>query len=391
MSEIFQIVSLDPGGRPRLRFDLETHGSPAFKLRDSLRFTPGAPVLRYGRSDAQYGGGRAHGGGHENGAITVTVVVTGSTHEEAAANVELLLAAVAETRERLYVRWQPDGLARSVLHEIRGPGSWQPNYAWAPWFQNRALPVEITFPVEPIPRGLCLDVYDDFRAPADALRPDVNLLPNPSFEVDLYDWVAGGTVAPFATRVQTWAHAGRWALNLSHGAVPSLGSVFIQNDTIAVGAGETLTFLYTARMNAAHAVGVRLFARTHYYNTSGGLIGASNNEEIVDLGAATPGQVIPMVNTEVVPMGTTHVNVAAVVENGTGSAKAVNVSLDAFMLAPGVPGEYGDGDQPLFRWESVPHRSRSVQLAEPKLAEYGIGAGQVDVVSVGSLVHTVPA
>jgi hypothetical protein len=132
--------------------DLET-GVTYQSVRDTFTVTPGQRKPTMAQSQRRYGGSRQTGESHENGAISWTILVDGTTADICTAAVEALIGQVeilAVGRSDTHVEWRPDGSTASTYYEVRGPATWQPRYSWAQFAGVQSMMVDIKIPVAPL-------------------------------------------------------------------------------------------------------------------------------------------------------------------------------------------------------------------------------------------------
>lgn len=199
---------------------IDLEAAPAYQtVRDSWVVTPPQRKPQIAAQERRYGGARTVGETHDNGTVAWTTLVSGTDSDDAVANLDALIGQLEQTVPGLFVEWRPDGTTVSGYFEIRGPGTWKPNYTWAQFAGARSLTCEIQFPVAPLVRGaptvqgpFTLDLpgvieLDPVPGSASALL-DVKITPPESLDStpDEPAWVllgwsqrptASGTQAPF--------------------------------------------------------------------------------------------------------------------------------------------------------------------------------------------------
>lgn len=162
MSDLLRAVTFDVGGRPQAVADL--HDMIDYCLvagSFALQAPPKQQVMS--SAERRHGGSRQTGETHDNAAYTWQHLVRGSTADEALANVTALVALLERVPAGdLFIEWRPDGASFATYREVRATGTWQLTYEWAQFFGARSMLVNVQIPVEPLARGLRMDVYDDF-------------------------------------------------------------------------------------------------------------------------------------------------------------------------------------------------------------------------------------
>lgn len=161
MADLTRIVTLSAGGRPVVALDIE-NGSTYQKVRDSFKITPGTKKPLMASLGRRYAGSKPVGETHDNGAVSASWLISGSTADIAMQNAEAFLAQLDNIDAGRYLEWRPDGATYSVLFELRGSATWQPNYSWVQFAGTQSLIVEVTFPVAPVARLLDMEIGDDF-------------------------------------------------------------------------------------------------------------------------------------------------------------------------------------------------------------------------------------
>lgn len=163
MPDTLRVVNFDRSGRPHEVLDLNSSPGATtayFRDRDAgFSFVPGAGTVQYSTQTRRYAGGLPVSQSHENGTIGWTAYVRGATLEAAVMNVEALLVEINSAAYRRYVEWAPEG-GESSFFEIRGPGSWAPNYNPVEFVQTNAMRVALTFPSAPLAEWIPCSIND---------------------------------------------------------------------------------------------------------------------------------------------------------------------------------------------------------------------------------------
>lgn len=165
MPDVTRLVRFKRGGRREVVLDLEQGASPApyWKVRDSFTPTPPARTAIAVASEERYGGSRAVGETHANGAVSARFSVGGTTTDAALANLGALLRAVDDPGPDVLFEWRLENATRSTFYERRGPGTWAPvDYSANQVRQTSRMVFECSWPVAPLALGPPMDIFDDF-------------------------------------------------------------------------------------------------------------------------------------------------------------------------------------------------------------------------------------
>src|SRR5437868_15358299 len=108
--DTLRIVTLSAGGRPIQVLDLND-ATGYWRDRDAgLTYTPPAATSQVSRTGLRFGGAQVVGETHDNGLISWTAYVRGSTVTQATQRVETLLKEINESARGRRVEWAPDGI-----------------------------------------------------------------------------------------------------------------------------------------------------------------------------------------------------------------------------------------------------------------------------------------
>lgn len=161
MADRTRLVTIGVGGQVTTVRDYELAGTYE-KVRGSFKWT--APPARATEStqDRRFSGSRTVAENHDNGQISWTAMVSGGA-DTCLANAGQIMADLryAGSIPR-FVEFRAEGSTYSTLFEVRGSATVQLNYGWAQFVGAGSMPVDVSIPVGPLPRGLPMDVYDDF-------------------------------------------------------------------------------------------------------------------------------------------------------------------------------------------------------------------------------------
>jgi hypothetical protein len=148
-----RIVTISDTGTVTTVLDVEDLTN-YFSERDSFNVVPGAPKPIQAERARRFGGWRKVGETHDNGAITWTSFVKGTTADLAIVNAEALFALLRDPRSDLYFEWRPEAASASTFYEIRGPATMTPAYRWVTFQSNKFWKMTVEIPVAPLARGL---------------------------------------------------------------------------------------------------------------------------------------------------------------------------------------------------------------------------------------------
>lgn len=161
MADILKAVTLDIGGRPVVSATFDDQLS-IFVTRSTFKITGPAKTPIQSTPDRRNAGSRQVGETTDNGSISWTNMIVGSSQDDCIERVEALIAQAEETQGKRLIEWRPDGSSRTSYYEIRGTYGWMPLYDWAPFAGSGVMSVELTVPIAPLARGLPLDILDIF-------------------------------------------------------------------------------------------------------------------------------------------------------------------------------------------------------------------------------------
>jgi hypothetical protein len=156
-----KVVTLSAGGRPVMVADIED-GTTYTLIRGTFKYTPAQRRQQTSQRPGRYGGGWIVSDGQDNAQVGGTWLVAGTTADQVNANTEALLALVDYAGVGRLIEWTPDGATRPVYPELRGPGTYTPQYEWVEYAGAQLMKVEISFPCAPLPLLLPMDIGDDF-------------------------------------------------------------------------------------------------------------------------------------------------------------------------------------------------------------------------------------
>lgn len=159
--ELLRYVTLDVGGRPSVVLDLNDMTVLAI-ARESFKATPASKSRLMSAAERRYGGSRQVGEITDNGMVSWSTLVAGTTADTCIATLEGLLAQAEANPLPLLLEWRPDGASQSAYYDVRGTADWTSNYEWAQFAGAQSLIVEIAVPVAPLARGLPYDIFDGF-------------------------------------------------------------------------------------------------------------------------------------------------------------------------------------------------------------------------------------
>lgn len=165
MGDILRYVTLEAGGRPVVLTDLNDFDSFTTS-KESFTVTPGTKQPMLSDTGRRYGGSRQVGETTENGSVSWTMLVSGSTADECIAAVERMLSQLESSPvspSQLLLEWRPDGSSHSEYYEVRGTGTWTPRYEWAQFAGAQSMTFDVSIPVAPLARGLPMDIIDSYE------------------------------------------------------------------------------------------------------------------------------------------------------------------------------------------------------------------------------------
>lgn len=179
MSDRHRIVTLPEDGRaPVVLADLAVEGE-MYPTRDTFTITPPPKQPLASQRPGRWGGHRVVGESHDNGQISVRLLVKGTTADEALERVSDALSTIDAHAGDVYYELRPDGASRSTYFELRGPASYEPGYRAIQFFGARSMELGVSFPVAPLALGDRMDIWEDFAPRGNVLAE--NLILNPIF------------------------------------------------------------------------------------------------------------------------------------------------------------------------------------------------------------------
>lgn len=200
MADVRRIVTISPTGTVTSLVDFE--GTNYASERDTFTVTPPSVTPILSQAQRQYGGAKTVGQIHANGSISLVLLVTGSSFDNAMLNVSSTLQVLLTPRTDLYFEWRPQGVTNSVYYQIVGPPQYSSTYSWIQWQGTKRLPIKLEIPVAPLARGP-VTTYSGSSG-----FPDVLQLPSVPGDapalVDMQLQCTGGSDAPI------WALFGWW-------------------------------------------------------------------------------------------------------------------------------------------------------------------------------------
>ena len=120
-------------------------------VRDSFKTQAPARKQQFSDSNRRYGGSRISSETHDNGAVAASLLVTGSSADDAVNRWETTLTAIESSSADYFIKWQPESATYPVYYEVRGPATWNAAYRWIE-FQTASKPLvfEVSWPVAPL-------------------------------------------------------------------------------------------------------------------------------------------------------------------------------------------------------------------------------------------------
>jgi hypothetical protein len=209
-----RIVTLDSAGTATTVVDLANAGVVQ-GVRDSFKVTmpQASPVMA--KRQRRYGGARTVFETHDNGSISETLLVAGTSADDCLANVSSVLSVLSSARTDLFYEWRPDGATSSVFYEVRGPAKIDPSYRWVEFAGAQVLPVSIEIPVAPLAR-LAPQTFAIASTDLPAVKALTAIGGDAPALADVTLRASGGSAAP------VWALFGWWQTPT---ATPLAGSV----------------------------------------------------------------------------------------------------------------------------------------------------------------------
>ena len=180
----------------------------------------------------------------------------------------------------------------------------------------------------------------------------VNLIPNPSFEVDTTGWTAGGSSSKI-TRRTTGPMVG-----VGVGYVEDIGfgdgvNVYTSSPGMPIVGGLPYAAVLHAR--ASHEYLLPITVRIYWRQNSSTISTTTATYSILP-----EDGYVPLVVGGVAPASATHIMVGLSVPHSGGQFYLTGIHLDAVLLEQAEqPGEYFDGDTEGASWSGTPHASSS--------------------------------
>jgi hypothetical protein len=399
MADVLRLVTIDPVGRPRVLVDLNVVGG-IMRLRDTFRVTPGQRAEHATRA----GTGR-HAGAQVNSVEEANATVGASFHIKgqgsaaaSAALLERLLgdAARVSGRDPLYLEWSPGSLTRAVYWRLRGPATVTPNYAARMFASANAVQLDASWPAAPLAEGLPMDLAEDFRPPPDAEGWDVagvkviNDIRNPSGRGPAGAIFLTSTNGTAVNPISQVADGRPGALLVdsyevgSSSSIPAGGHLDLVESLTTLNGGHPCQpgdrIYITAWLKHTGLAAGAVRAYVEFVDAGNNLLTATvlNNG---DIAAGAPGTWLNPFRESIAPANAVGYRARFAVTYAGGNAAAVVLRVDDMLCTrhPSYAGAYFDGDTDLGRWEAVANNSRSVLLAESKLADYTVTTAGVFV------------
>lgn len=387
-ADVLQVVSFTRGGRPIVLFDLERINNDiagdVWKQRNTFNVTPGEVQDVNAQGPRRWSGQRAVGSRSGNGSIGARWTVRGDTPDEAIVNAEAFIEQMRKPLPGRYIRWKPVGVSYSTYYEIRGNGSWKPDYSKIVFEQNYSISVDATWPVAPLAELDRMDIYDDFSIPVDATLLYTNMAHNPRAGLDLtgigalssgitITRITSGVPGGFSTGVESTGAVVPGTTNAA-ATYGSITGAIGQNFSGPVVAGGK----YGGRMSqrvVSISVGTitSIQLRIYWYKGDG-------NGSAITASSTLQSQASPVVGTDyelsgvaTAPADAVFGVVRMIVVNGAVSSSWVVRSSAALMTAIDasavVAPAYFDGEFDRARWAGPSHRSASELYATSVLDE----------------------
>jgi hypothetical protein len=132
--------------------DLNTGGIQI--VRDTFKSQAPPRNGLYSDSARRYGGSRQTAETHANGTLTVNLYTNATTADAAVNQWESLLGTIESGGQIDYfIKWKPEGATNATFYEVRGAASWQANYRWIEFSQNKSVVFDVAWPVAPLAWG----------------------------------------------------------------------------------------------------------------------------------------------------------------------------------------------------------------------------------------------
>jgi hypothetical protein len=155
MADVLQIVTLSADGTTASSVTGgDLNGTDWSLVRDTLKLVPGQRNQQFADTNRRYGGSVLAAETHANGTVTASLIYAGSSANAAVTKWEQLLGILEDTDKDYYLKWQPENATNAVYYQIKGPASWQANYRWIEFSQNKSIVFEVSWPIGPLGRGL---------------------------------------------------------------------------------------------------------------------------------------------------------------------------------------------------------------------------------------------
>lgn len=190
MADELSVVTFSRGGRPVEVFNLEDiildPVTPnVVKMRDTFKYVPPTAQDVQTSGPGRWSGARTVSQKHDNGQVQARWQVKGMSAQETLDNVSMFLQVVKAPKAGRYLRWRANGTPYPTYFELRGAGTWVPDYSAIKFEQGFYMFVDASWPVAPLALWDQCDILDDFS---------VNTLGSPaneSFAEELDDLLTG--------------------------------------------------------------------------------------------------------------------------------------------------------------------------------------------------------
>jgi hypothetical protein len=170
MPDLTRITDIDPfTGQPTVVLDLQDFDGVNGRFareRGTFQFTPPTNEPRTLPAGGRRGGNRPVGNKIGNGTIAAAFRVgpdgVAGSADSAIAAASDLVATIDDIaiRPDRYVEWRPEGASKSSFYEIRGPGTWAPQYDAIRFAAVRTMPIQASWPVAPYALDLPMRFVD---------------------------------------------------------------------------------------------------------------------------------------------------------------------------------------------------------------------------------------
>jgi hypothetical protein len=229
-------------------------------VRDTFKSQAPARNAMYADSARRYGGARQAAETHSNGALTVSLYTTAASADAAVNQWESLLGTIEGSGQTDYfIKWKPEGATNATFYEVRGSASWQANYRWLEFSQNRVVVFEVSWSVAPLAQGPAITFSSSSSAyPANLALPTASgySVSVPGTAPALLDLdvakAAGFTVSSATASTTTYTYTTSAAHNFVVGNWVTVAgaSIAAYNGSFAVTAVTSTTFAVTGPVSA---------------------------------------------------------------------------------------------------------------------------------------------